>query len=52
MQEIEVYTLEKRSRTPYLQSKEVLSSGYTLEYGYFGKQTSNDSISLFCVQVI
>jgi len=37
MQRIEVYTLEERSKTPYLQSKKELSSGHTLEYGYFEK---------------
>ena len=38
MQENEVYTLEERSRTPYLQSKNKLSSGHALEYGYFEKR--------------
>jgi hypothetical protein len=35
VQGIEVFTLEEHSRTPYLQRKKELSSGQTLEFGYF-----------------
>ena len=35
-----------------MQSKKELSSGHTLEYGYFEKKTSDDSIERFCVQGI
>ena len=35
VQGIELFTLEEHSRTPYLQSKNELSPGHTLEYGYF-----------------
>jgi len=50
VQGIEVFTLEEHSRTPYLQSKKELSSGHTVEYGYFEKKTTEDGIARFCVQ--
>ena len=50
MQGIEVFKLEEHSRTPYLESKKELSSDHTLEYGYFEKKTSDDSIARFCTQ--
>jgi len=52
VQGIEVFKLEEHSRTPYLESKKELSSDHTLEYGYFEKKTSDDSIARFCVQGI
>ena len=33
-----------------MQSKKELSSGHTLEYGYFEKKTSDDSIARFSLQ--
>ena len=50
MQGKEVFTLEEHSRTSYLQRKKVLLSGHNLEYGYFEKKKSDDSIARFYTQ--